>query len=62
MPAFEIDTNAPAEKITPELVKELTELLAEMLALDVKVRADVPTIRAENGYILIIIADCADQN
>jgi len=36
MPAFEIDTNAPEEKITPELVKELTELLAEMLGLEVK--------------------------
>ena len=39
-----------------------TELLAEMLALDVKVRADIPTIRAENGYILIIAADCTDQH
>jgi len=36
MPAFEIDTNAPEEKITPEIVKELTELLAEMLGLDPK--------------------------
>jgi len=36
MPAFEVDTNAPAEKITPDLVKDLTELLAEMLGLEPK--------------------------
>ncbi|XP_037088446.1 macrophage migration inhibitory factor homolog [Pollicipes pollicipes] len=36
MPAFEIDTNAPEAKITPEVVKELTELLAEMLGLETK--------------------------
>ena len=41
MPAFEIDTNAPQDKITPQLTKELTELLAEMLSLDVKVRCQL---------------------
>jgi len=36
MPAFEIDTNAAAEKITPDLVKDLTNLLAEMLGIEPK--------------------------
>ncbi|XP_043202819.1 macrophage migration inhibitory factor homolog isoform X1 [Amphibalanus amphitrite] len=36
MPAFEIDTNVSEDKITPQITMELTELLAEMLSLDVK--------------------------
>jgi len=36
MPAFEIDTNAAAEKITPDLVKDMTNLVAEMLGLEPK--------------------------
>ncbi|KAF0295571.1 Macrophage migration inhibitory factor [Amphibalanus amphitrite] len=33
MPVLEIDTNVPQEKITPEVVQNLTKLLSEMLGL-----------------------------
>ena len=37
MPILEVDTNVPQEKITPEVVKEATELLHEMLGLGLEV-------------------------
>ena len=45
MPVLEIDTNVAQEKITPELVQEITKLLSEMLDLEISVRMYVHPCR-----------------